>query len=160
MPKKAQASTLENFFVSEGHRALYNEITYLKKRIHLVEGERKANYESNEALIKKNEAIIKEIKEKSKTLKESRKSVVDKHSNYFKKVAEVLGGEKKANEFRGKSCREVIDILQDKIGAMRNKLNIVDYKRAHYTQEMKDVLQMEGSLKKKLFTKNDHLDPR
>ncbi|CAL8130638.1 unnamed protein product [Orchesella dallaii] len=147
---------MENIFVSEGHRALYNEITYLKKRIHLVEGERKANYESNEAVIKKNDAVIMQIKETNKNLKQKRKSMVDTRSNYFKKISNVLGGEKKAYEFKDKDVREVLEILEYKIGALKNKLNILDYKRIHYTKNMDGALQAEVTLRKKIFKKKAH----
>lgn len=160
MPKKAQASTLENFFVSEGHRLLYNEITYLKKRIHLVEGERKANYESNEAIIKKNDGAIKEIKEKNKRLKEKRKGMADVRNNYFKKIAQIMGGEKKAYEFKDKDFREIVDILEYKIGAVRNKINLVDYKRLHYMKGMNDAIQLEGTLRKRLVKRNGAPDMR
>lgn len=160
MPKKAQSSTLENFFISEGHRVLYNEITYLKKRIHLVEGERKANYESNEAIIKKNDGALKEIKNQNKELKQKRKCMVDTKSNYFKKIAQIMGGEKKAYEFKDKGCREVIDILEYKLGALRNKMNIVDYKRLHYMNDMNEVLQLEGTLRKQLVKRSSRPDLR
>lgn len=160
MPKKAQTSTLENFFVSEGHRILYNEITYLKKRIHLVEGERKANYESNEAVIKKNDGVIKENKGKNQELKQKRKCTADTKSNYFKKIAQAMGGEKKAYEFKDKGFREVIDILEYKIGAIKNKLNIVDYKRLHYMKGMDQALQMEGVLRKRMGKRNSPPDLR
>lgn len=158
--KKAQSSALENFFVSEGHRVLYNEITYLKKRIHLVEGERKANYESNEAIVKKNEVAIKEIKEKNKELKLQRKLMADTKGAHFKKIAELIGGEKKAVEFKDKDLREIIDILEYKLGTLQNKINLVDYKRIHYMKDMNEAIQMEGTLRRRLVKKGSHPDVR
>lgn len=147
MPKKGRTSSFENIFVSETHRAIYTEISYLKKRIHLVEGERKANYESNEETIKKNESTVKELKDKNQLLKNRRKRMLESRDSYFKQIATKLGGEKKAYEFRDKNFSDAVDILECKIGTLRNKLNLLKYTKAQQDKEMAMTLEEEERLK-------------
>jgi hypothetical protein len=147
MPKKTRSTSFENIFVSETHRAIYNEISYLKKRIHLVEGERKANYESNEEALKKNETFIKELREKTQTLKTRKKGMLSLKDRYFKLIASKLGGDKKAYEFREKSFDDTVDILECKVGTFTNKINALKYKNDKRAVHMKGVLELEASLK-------------
>lgn len=148
MPKKGRTSSLENIFVSDAHRVIYNEISYLKRRIHLVEGERKANYESNEEILKNNEQKLKEVKEKNQTLREERKKILQSKEIFLREISIKLGGEKKAYEFKDKKFDDVVDILECKIGTLRNKQNYLKYTKAQQAKLMEDVLQEEQMLQK------------
>jgi hypothetical protein len=148
MSKKTRASSLENIFVSETHRIIYTEISYLKRRIHLVEGERKANYESNEEILKKNETMVKEIKDKNTSFKAQRKVILQSKELFVKEISTRLGGEKKAYEFKDKKFEDVVDILECKIGTLRNKQNYLKYTKTQQTKLMREVVDEEEQLQK------------
>lgn len=151
MSKKTRASSLENIFVSETHRVIYTEISYLKRRIHLVEGERKANYESNEETLKKNESLVKESKEKNLHLKAEKKLMLQSREIFVKEISSRLGGEKKAYEFKDKKFLDVVDILECKIGTLRNKQNYLKYSKAEQARVMRGVLEEEEQLQKMIL---------
>jgi len=144
---KKRATSFENIFVSETHRVIYNEISYLKKRIHLVEGERKANYESNEETLKHQENQIKDIRRKNQDLKGYMKELLSAKDPYFKLISSKFGSDRKAYEFREKSYEDTLDILECKIGTLVNKLNALKYRNGHKENQLKGFLQKESDLK-------------
>ena len=160
MPKKPRSASLENIYVSEAHRAIYSEISYLKRRIHLVEGERKANYESNEEELKRNEILLHEVREKNSQLKKEHKEMLKSADNYFQIVSKCLGNEKEAYAFRGKTLEQTTDFLECKIGDLKNKLNLLQYKRKDVREELDSILKEEKNLKSTISRKNKTMNPR
>jgi len=160
MPKKPRSNSLENIYVSEAHRAIYSEISYLKRRIHLVEGERKANYESNEEELKRNETILQEVRDKNNRLKKEHKEMLKVSGNYFQVVSKCLGNEKGAYAFRGKTFEQTVDILECKIGDTKNKLNLLQFKRKEVKEKLDSILKEERKLKATIRSRNRNMNPR
>jgi hypothetical protein len=158
--KKSKSASLENIYVNEAHRAIYAEISYLKRRIHLVEGERKANYESNEEELKKNESVLHDLRLKNVKLKADHKAVLKSTDNYFEIVAKCLGDGKRANEFRDKSYEQTVDVLECKIGDLKNKLNLLQYTRKEIKEKLESILKEERKLKSSINKRNRRMNPR
>ncbi|CAG7835164.1 unnamed protein product [Allacma fusca] len=98
--KKRSGSTVESILDSEANQAIFNEIAFLKKRIHLVEGERKANYESNEEILRNNEIRLQDLRKVNSELQKRHKEMLKTYNNFFLIVSNRLGSQRDAYAFR------------------------------------------------------------
>lgn len=145
-PKPTITSQLiESLFNGEANQIVYAEIAYLKKRIHLVEGERKANYELNEETLKLNEAQLVELKQRQISLKNTIVQLAKTSGNYSLIVTHRIGNEKQVTNLKNKRLEDTIDILECRIGDLKNKDNLNTFK-ASSLESKRDHLE-EDELK-------------
>jgi len=159
MPLKSRSRSLENIYGSEVHRAIYAEIAIVKRRIKLVEGERRANYELNEEELKKNEILIEELRQKILSTKKKCEELRKTTGDYSSVVAANLGDAKKINFFRGKNFEETQDILEGFIGDSKNRLNLVKYKKEDMKQKLQALLKEEEQLERVTYGGNKNVQP-
>ena len=152
MSKQEKSGSFENLFVNESQRLIYTEISNLKKRLQLLEGERKANYQLNDEQLKKNEARIQQLRETNHQLKKKRQELAKKQDNYFEVISKVLG--KKAYEFKGKNYEETKDMLDCKLGDVQNKLNLLGFEKRKLQEDLRKVSDKEKILQKADAKKN------
>jgi len=162
MPKSRKLGSVENILFEDSHRAVYDQISYLKKRIHLVEGERKATYEFNEQSLKENEICVKKLRETNGALKGRIKQLANTKYNYFKEIWEHSGNKLKAYAYKDKDFNETVDMLECKVGDFKNRLNLGKFKRAQLEPKLKRLEQMEKLLERDMAQprKEKISDPR
>ena len=148
---------IEQVIEQEVTQGVFDEIASLKKRIHLVEGERKANYETHEEILKNNETKIQQLKNHNTQLRRQHAEMVRTFNNYFLIVSQRLGSEREAYAFRGKSFDETIDILECRIGDWKNKLNLLKFKKSQLKLKIQQLQKDEEMLQKTL---RDHEDAK
>lgn len=161
MSKLQNSKTVENHYGgdTQRQRAIYSEISLLKRKIKLVEGERKAYYEQNEEELKKNEALIEEMRLKIAAAKAECETLRQSKDGYSVMIASILGDEKRASVFREKSFEEVQEILECQIGDAKNRLNLIKYKNHDMKEKMKALLKEEKQLEVALYSGNRKIEP-
>ncbi|KAJ8415982.1 hypothetical protein AAFF_G00380040 [Aldrovandia affinis] len=131
-------------FETDGVRVSLRDGPDLQRKIHLLEGDRSAYYESSQSTIKKNKDVILQMRQENAQMHKKLANALAGDGQVIKEAFQSRGMEIAA--FRNKSGKVALEVLDQKVCEKMKKLNALKHNTETRRRCLEELLQQYNSM--------------